>query len=161
MAICDCPLKPFCIGESPQLQPSWYGTLWPHLTHALPARLMLSLQAEMYMQSADCIAFLLRIQGVIGIASLSSVWLTMHVVLGGLAAAALAAHDTVVFGLLELRSAHSSTLTMSCRPLRVCTSYCLIDHSQIPRHARHSMESQSDKRGPVQVQHEARGISRL
>lgn len=109
MAICDCPLKPFCIGESPQLQPSWYGTLWPHLTHALPARLMLSLQAEMYMQSADCIAFLLRIQGVIGIASLSSVWLTMHVVLGGLAAAALAAHDTVVFGLLELRSAHSST----------------------------------------------------
>ena len=29
----------------------------------------------------------------------------MHIALGGLAAAALAAHDTVVFGLLELRRA--------------------------------------------------------
>ena len=46
-----------------------------------------------------------RLQGVIGLASLSSAWLSMHVVLGGLAAAALAAHDTVVFGLLELRQA--------------------------------------------------------
>ena len=44
-------------------------------------------------------------QGVIGLSSLSSAWLSMHVVLGGLAAAALAAHDTVVFGLLELRQA--------------------------------------------------------
>jgi len=43
------------------------------------------------------------LQGVIGISSLSSAWLSMHVALGGLAAAALAAHDTVVFGLLELR----------------------------------------------------------
>ena len=46
-----------------------------------------------------------RLQGVIGLASLSFAWLSMHVVLGGLAAAALAAHDTVVFGLLELRQA--------------------------------------------------------
>ena len=45
------------------------------------------------------------LQGIIGLASLSSVWLSMHIALGGLAAAALAAHDTVTFGLLELRQA--------------------------------------------------------
>ena len=45
------------------------------------------------------------LQGIIGITSLSSARLSIHVALGGLAAAALAAHDTVVFGLLELRQA--------------------------------------------------------
>ena len=56
---------------------------------------------------------MVRMQGVIGLSSLSSGWLSMHVVLGGLTAAALAAHDTVVFGLLELRQApHHLSLSL-------------------------------------------------
>ena len=53
--------------------------------------------------SRACMSSIKCVQGVIGLASLSSAWLSMHIALGGLAAAALAAHDTVVFGLLELR----------------------------------------------------------
>ena len=53
------------------------------------------------------------LQGIIGMASLSSAWLSMHVALGGLAAAALAAHDTVVFGLLDLRQVSTRQALLS------------------------------------------------
>lgn len=42
-------------------------------------------------------------QGIIGLAGGNPGWLCLHVVLGGLAAAALSAHNTVNFALLELR----------------------------------------------------------
>ena len=48
-------------------------------------------------------------QGIVGLASGNVGWLSLHMVLGGLAAAALTAHDAANFALLEFRCRLTAT----------------------------------------------------
>ena len=70
------------------------------------------------------------VQGIIALASGNAGWLSLHVVLGGLAAAALTAHDAANFALLEFRCRGWPHLTFITS--HKCAHWLYTCHNNVP-----------------------------